>query len=56
MDAFPAAIMQALMVLGVPADGLGWTRFFLVCTGLALPGMLLLLRVAPWNGDQAASD
>ena len=56
MDAFPAAIMQVLMVLGVPADGLGWTRFFLVCTGLALPGMLLLLRVAPWNGDQAASD
>ena len=56
MDAFPAAIMQVLMVLGVPADGLGWTRFFLVCTGLAIPGMLLLLRVAPWNGDQTTTD
>lgn len=51
MEAVPAAIMRALMALGVPADGLGWTRFFLVCTLLAIPGMLLLLRVAPWSGD-----
>jgi PAT family beta-lactamase induction signal transducer AmpG len=28
---------------------LGWFNFFLLCTVLALPGMLLLLRVAPWN-------
>jgi len=56
MEAFPAAIMHALMFLGVPADGLGWTRFFLVCTGLAIPGMLLLTRVAPWNGDQTTAE
>ena len=30
-------------------DGLGWTMFFLLCALLALPGMLLLLKVAPWN-------
>lgn len=28
---------------------MGWFNFFLMCTVLALPGMLLLLRVAPWN-------
>jgi PAT family beta-lactamase induction signal transducer AmpG len=36
--------------------GLGWQRYFWVCFLLGLPGMLLLLRVAPWNkdGDQTA--
>jgi len=28
---------------------LGWTTFFLLCFALALPGMLLLLKVAPWR-------
>jgi PAT family beta-lactamase induction signal transducer AmpG len=27
----------------------GWFAFFLLCTALALPGMALLLRVAPWK-------
>ena len=27
----------------------GWFNFFLLCTLLALPGMALLLRVAPWD-------
>jgi MFS transporter, PAT family, beta-lactamase induction signal transducer AmpG len=27
----------------------GWFYFFLLCTLLALPGMALLLRVAPWH-------
>ena len=27
----------------------GWFDFFLLCTVLALPGMALLLRVAPWR-------
>jgi PAT family beta-lactamase induction signal transducer AmpG len=27
----------------------GWFHFFLLCTLLALPGMALLLRVAPWH-------
>ena len=30
-------------------DALGWERFFYVCFSAALPGMLLLLKVAPWN-------
>jgi PAT family beta-lactamase induction signal transducer AmpG len=30
-------------------DGMGWTGFFLLCAVLAIPGMLLLLKVAPWH-------
>lgn len=29
----------------------GWQSFFLLCTALALPGMVLLLKVAPWKGE-----
>ncbi|HMC13598.1 MAG TPA: AmpG family muropeptide MFS transporter [Gallionellaceae bacterium] len=28
---------------------MGWTGFFLLCALLAVPGMLLLLKVAPWK-------
>jgi hypothetical protein len=30
-------------------ERMGWFDFFLLCTILALPGMVLLLRVAPWR-------
>ena len=30
-------------------ESLGWVNFFLLCALLALPGMALLLRVAPWQ-------
>ena len=30
-------------------EAMGWTGFFLLCAALALPGMLLLFKVAPWN-------
>ena len=32
-------------------EHLGWPTFFLLCTALALPGMLLLLKVAPWRAQ-----
>jgi MFS transporter, PAT family, beta-lactamase induction signal transducer AmpG len=32
----------------------GWFDFFLLCTVLALPGMALLLRVAPWREPRGA--
>jgi PAT family beta-lactamase induction signal transducer AmpG len=38
-------------VTGVIVEQTGWTNFFLLCTALAIPGMLLLLKVAPWNED-----
>lgn len=34
---------------GALVQALGWVPFFLLCFVLALPGMLLLLKVAPWN-------
>ena len=34
----------------------GWFNFFLLCTLLAVPGMALLLRVAPWNGESKRTD
>ena len=32
-------------------EGLGWTGFFYLCAVLAIPGMMLLLKVAPWNEE-----
>ena len=36
-------------------DSMGWTMFFLLCVVLAIPGMLLLLKVAPWNDRSGAN-
>ncbi len=33
-------------------EALGWTNFFWLCFVLAVPGMVLLLKVAPWNGER----
>ena len=38
---------------GIIVDHVGWVNFFLICAMLAIPGMLLLLWVAPWNSDRA---
>ena len=32
-------------------EALGWERFFWFCFLAAIPGMLLLFKVAPWNGQ-----
>lgn len=34
-------------------ESIGWTGFFMLCTILALPGMILLFKVAPWNGSNS---
>ncbi|MEQ1741009.1 MAG: AmpG family muropeptide MFS transporter [Candidatus Nitrotoga sp.] len=34
-------------------EAIGWTGFFLLCALLALPGMILLVKVAPWNGSNS---
>ena len=36
---------------GYLVEQLGWISFFLLCTLLAVPGMLLLLKVAPWHEE-----
>jgi MFS transporter, PAT family, beta-lactamase induction signal transducer AmpG len=35
-------------------ERMGWFDFFWVCFFLAIPGMLLLFKVAPWNGEARA--
>jgi PAT family beta-lactamase induction signal transducer AmpG len=34
---------------GFLIEWMGYTHFFLLCTVVAVPGLLLLLKVAPWN-------
>jgi len=34
---------------GYIVEQIGWTYFFIFCTVIAIPGMLLLFRVAPWG-------
>jgi PAT family beta-lactamase induction signal transducer AmpG len=39
---------------GFLAKNLGWETFFIFCALIAIPGMLLLLKFAPWNSGVAA--
>jgi PAT family beta-lactamase induction signal transducer AmpG len=34
---------------GFLIEALGYTSFFLLCTAIAVPGMLMLIKVAPWS-------
>jgi len=35
---------------GFLIEWMGYTSFFLLCTALAVPGMLMLFKAAPWSG------
>jgi PAT family beta-lactamase induction signal transducer AmpG len=41
---------------GFIVEAVGWTQFFVICTIVAIPGMLLLLKVAPWNDKRLAPE
>jgi PAT family beta-lactamase induction signal transducer AmpG len=47
LSAVPRSLANA--ATGYLVDDFGWMRFFLLCCLLALPGMLMLPRVAPWG-------
>ncbi|WP_297291736.1 AmpG family muropeptide MFS transporter [Oceanicoccus sp.] len=47
LTALPRTFANA--VTGVIVEYSGWTNFFLLCALIAVPGMLLLFKVAPWN-------
>ncbi len=51
LAAVPRTVVNAST--GWVVEQTGWFTFFLLCTALALPGMALLLRVAPWNEHKA---
>ena len=40
---------------GYLAENLGWRGFFIFCTLIAIPGMLLLIKFAPWSSGEAAA-
>ncbi|EXI77540.1 MAG: muropeptide transporter [Candidatus Accumulibacter appositus] len=52
LAAVPRTFINA--TAGALVESLGWVGFFFLCFGLALPGMLLLLKVAPWNETTAS--
>ncbi len=37
---------------GFIIESVGYTQFFIICFFCALPGMLILLKVAPWNAEE----
>lgn len=39
---------------GFLVDAYGWYGFYIICYVLAIPGMLLLMKVAPWNDNPEA--
>ncbi|MBP6109012.1 MAG: AmpG family muropeptide MFS transporter [Rhodocyclaceae bacterium] len=47
LAAVPRTFINA--TTGVLIENLGWFSFFLLCAALALPGMALLFKVAPWR-------
>lgn len=55
LAAVPRTVINS--VAGYVVEHTGWFNFFVICTLLGVPGMLLLFKVAPWGADtkQAAS-
>ncbi|MEM7191845.1 MAG: AmpG family muropeptide MFS transporter [Pseudomonadota bacterium] len=41
---------------GFIVENVGWTQFFVICTLLAIPGMLMLFLVAPWSAKDGSPD
>jgi PAT family beta-lactamase induction signal transducer AmpG len=57
LTALPRTFANA--TTGIIVENIGWTNFYLLCTAIAVPGMLLLFKVAPWNEqtiDQEATN
>jgi PAT family beta-lactamase induction signal transducer AmpG len=48
----PRTIISAPM--GLVAESLGWTQYFIFCTLWAIPGMVLLAFVVPWKAAKVA--
>ena len=46
----------AAAVTGYMVEFLGWTGFYFVCALAAIPGLVLLLRIAPWGSSNEDID
>ena len=49
-SAIPRTLINSMS--GILSSQLGWVNFFWLCIILAIPGMLLLFKIAPWH-DQS---
>jgi PAT family beta-lactamase induction signal transducer AmpG len=52
--AIPGTVAAA--ITGYMAEYLGWSGFYIVCALVALPGMLLLIWIAPWGSSNEEID
>ena len=46
----------AAAITGFLAEYLGWIGFYTICALIAIPGMLLLMRIAPWGSRNEEID
>jgi PAT family beta-lactamase induction signal transducer AmpG len=53
LAAVPRTLVNASA--GWLVEQIGWYGFFWLCAFLAIPGMLLLFKVAPWSGDDTGT-
>ena len=49
LTAVPRTIASA--TTGIIVESVGWENFFYLCTLIAVPGMILLIKVAPWSEE-----
>ena len=54
LAAVPRTFVNA--TAGWLVEQMDWSGFFLLCATLAMPGMLLLFKVAPWGETQPVSE
>ncbi|WP_299976767.1 AmpG family muropeptide MFS transporter [uncultured Pseudoteredinibacter sp.] len=52
LASFPRTIASSLS--GILVEHFGWVQFFIMCSLTAIPGMLLLFKVAPWRQQEEA--
>ncbi|MGB1297546.1 MAG: AmpG family muropeptide MFS transporter [Psychrobium sp.] len=52
LTALPRTFANA--TTGMIVEQIGWTGFYFLCVGLAVPGMLMLFKVAPWHDKEIA--
>lgn len=53
LTALPRTFANA--ATGVIVEQIGWTPFYFLCTALAVPGMLMLFKVAPWTENKSTT-
>jgi PAT family beta-lactamase induction signal transducer AmpG len=41
---------------GFIIESVGYTQFFIICFVCAIPGMLMLFKIAPWNAKKPSED